>query len=86
MPGKSGGSLPADPPRRGRKTSATEGSQRLELFLARLARMSEEERVLAARYRFVPWERLVWAGHYPDEVPLVDGEYEWIAFALADLD
>lgn len=60
---------------------------RLELFLARLARMSEEERERAARYRgFTSWERSVWAGRYPDEVPIVNGEFEWIALTLADLD
>lgn len=57
-----------------------------EAFLSRLARMSKEERVRAARYRFAPWQRQLWVVRYPDEAPLVNGEYEWIALGLADLD
>ena len=48
--------------------------------------MSAEERLRAARYAFTPWERGIWAGRFPNEVPLVNGEYEWIALTLADLD
>jgi hypothetical protein len=48
--------------------------------------MSEEERVRASRYSFTSWERTVWAGRYPEEVPLIDGEFEWIALRLVDLD
>lgn len=59
---------------------------RLDAFLARLARMTPEERIRASRYSFKAWERQVWAGHYPDEVPLVNGEVEWITLRLADLD
>lgn len=60
---------------------------RLRAFLARLARMSEEERVRASRFTFTSWERHVWAGHYPEEVPIINGEFEWIALGgLADLD
>lgn len=28
----------------------------------------------------------VWAARYPDEVPTVNGEVEWIGLTLADLD
>lgn len=28
----------------------------------------------------------VWAARYPEEVPLVNGEYAWIGLTLADLD
>jgi hypothetical protein len=31
-------------------------------------------------------ERQVWAIHYPDEVSMVNGECEWIALKLADVD
>jgi hypothetical protein len=61
-------------------------AERREAFLSRLVRMSAEERVRAARYRFAPWQRQLWVGRYPDEAPLVNGEYEWIALGLADLD
>jgi hypothetical protein len=60
--------------------------ERLDAFLARLARMSPEQRIRDSRYKFKAWERQVWAGHYPDEVPLINGEVEWIALKLADLD
>jgi hypothetical protein len=62
-------------------------SESLRAFLTRLQRMSEEERVRAARFGgFDHWQRSVWAAHYPEQVPLVNGEYEWIALGLADLD
>lgn len=60
------------------------GEERREAFLARLARMSSEERVRAARHEFDRAERAVWAGRYPAEVPTIDGEVEWIALRLAD--
>ena len=60
---------------------------RRDAFLARLARMSKEERVRAARSGgFDRWQRSLWAARFPEEVPLLNGEYEWIALGLADLD
>jgi len=41
--------------------------------------MSSEQRIRASRFSFKSWELHVWAGHYPDEVPLINGEFEWIA-------
>ena len=61
-------------------------AERREAFLASLRRMSPEERLRAARHEFDRWQRSIWAGHYPDEVPIVNGEVEWIARRLADLD
>jgi hypothetical protein len=58
--------------------------ERRDAFLAHLARMSREERLRAARHEFDRWQRAVWAGHYPEEVPTVGGEAEWIARRLAD--
>lgn len=56
-------------------------------FLARLAAMSSKQRLDAARRGvFDRTERAIWASAYPDEVPLVNGELEWIALGLADLD
>jgi len=64
-----------------------DSARRREAFLARLARMSREERVRASRYGgFNRWERSLWAARFPEEVPLVNGEYELIACGLADLD
>lgn len=60
--------------------------ERLAVFLARLRRMSAEERIRASRHSFDRWERQVWAGHYPEEVPLINGEVEWIALRLADVE
>ena len=57
-----------------------------EAFLARLRRMSPEERLRASRHEFDRWQRSVWASHFPEEVPTVNGEVEWIALGLADLD
>jgi len=31
-------------------------------------------------------QRTVWAAKFPDEVPILNGEFEWIGAALADLD
>lgn len=56
-------------------------------FVARLAGMSPRQRVEASRNgEFTRHERAVWACRYPDEVPTVNGEVEWIALASADLD
>lgn len=60
--------------------------ERLDAFLARLARMTPETRIRASRHKFKAWERQVWAGHYPDEVPLVNGEVEWLALRCVDLE
>jgi hypothetical protein len=49
--------------------------------------MSPAARLLAARRgTFTRSERALWARTYPDEVPLINGEVEWIALRLADLD
>jgi hypothetical protein len=61
-------------------------SARRKAFLAQLARMSTEERLRAARHEFDRRQRSIWAGRYPEEVPTVNGEVEWIALGLADLD
>ena len=63
------------------------GPDRRDAFLDRLASMSPAARLLAARRGdFTRSERVLWARTYPDEVPLVNGEVEWIALGLADLD
>lgn len=59
----------------------------VEGFVSVLRRMSAEERISASRHGgFTRWERWVWAARFPDEVPLINGEFEWIALAAADLD
>lgn len=55
-------------------------------IVPRLERMTPSERLAASRAGFTPHERAVWASRYPDEVPLLNGEYEWIALGSADLD
>ena len=51
-------------------------------FLRRLDRMSSEERLRAAREEFDRHQLALWAARYPEEAPLVNGEYEWIALRL----
>ncbi|MGA8746594.1 MAG: hypothetical protein WB507_12140 [Solirubrobacterales bacterium] len=57
------------------------GEDRID-FLQRLARMSPDERLRAARDQFDRRRLAIWAARYPKEVPLVNGEYEWIALRL----
>jgi hypothetical protein len=64
----------------GTKVGFFEAEAQREAFLARLVRMSAEERRRAARYGgFTSWQRALWAARFPKEVPVVNGEYEWIA-------
>lgn len=66
----------------GAKVGFFEAEARRQAFLARLVRMSAEERRRAARYGgFTAWQRSLWAARFPDEVPVVNGEYEWIALS-----
>lgn len=72
----------AAPPSNGHNARVVDAS-----FLARLERMSTRQRIEASRRgRFTRHERAVWASRYPDEVPRVNGEFEWIALNSADLD
>jgi hypothetical protein len=49
-------------------------------FLVRLDRMSPRQRLRAYRSgAFSRAERARWACRYPEEVPLVNDEFEWIA-------
>lgn len=64
-----------------------DATRRREALLAHLARMSRHERLLSARHgHFDRRERSLWAARFPGEAPLLNGEYEWIALGLADLD
>lgn len=63
------------------------GEEGRTAFLARLAEMTSKQRVAAARRgAFNRAQRALWVASYPDEAPLVNGELEWIALGLADLD
>jgi hypothetical protein len=64
--------------------SASPPRDRRSRFLSRLHRMSEAERVLAGCTEFSLWELNVWTSHFPDEVPRINGEFQWIAATLAD--
>ncbi len=72
----------------GLKARDTHETERLvDSFASVLRRMTPAERISASRHGgFTRWERWVWAARYPDEVPLVNGEVEWIACNMADLD
>jgi hypothetical protein len=60
-----------------------EAERLIDRFVSELRRMTPEERIRASHYSFNRWERWVYAARYPDEVPLVNGELEWIALNLA---
>lgn len=66
---------------------AQEAERLVESFASVLKRMTPAERISASRHGgFTRWERWVWAARYTDEIPRVNGEFEWIACNLADLD
>lgn len=55
--------------------------------LSTLERMTASQRLGAAQANRLSRHQLwVWATHFPDEVPLVNGELPWIALGLADID
>lgn len=57
------------------------------LALEHLRAMSPQQRLAAYRSGLLSHaERALWARTFPDEVPVVNGEVEWIALGLADLD
>jgi hypothetical protein len=66
---------------RGREVQETE--RLIEPLVSELRRMTPDERIRASRYSMNRWERWVYAARYPDEVPTVNGELEWIALKLA---
>lgn len=51
-------------------------------FLSELRRMTPQERIRASRYSMTLHERYRYAAAYPDEVPTVNGELEWIVATL----
>lgn len=59
-----------------------EPEKRIDAFLIELRKMTPQERIRASRYTFTRWERYVYAARFPDEVPLLNGELEWIAATL----
>jgi hypothetical protein len=73
-------------------SSTTLGVRRLTVLgpsdrVARLGRLGASGRLAHYRAGKLDLADLsVWASRYPEEVPLVNGEVEWIALTLADLD
>jgi hypothetical protein len=56
-------------------------------FVTELERMGPAQRLVAYRLHFKNLNQVcTFAARYPDEVPVVNGEFEWIALTLADLD
>ncbi|MEZ5078115.1 MAG: hypothetical protein R2725_11815 [Solirubrobacterales bacterium] len=54
---------------------------------ARLDDLGAAERLHSYRAgEFDRTDLAIWAMRYPDEIPTVNGELEWIALTLADLD
>lgn len=56
--------------------------RRLDAFVAELRKMTRDERIRASRFSFNRWERWVYAARFPEEVPLVNDELEWIVATL----
>lgn len=70
-----------------RGRNAEEAERIVEGFVSILRRMTPQERISASRHcGFTRWERWVWAARFPEEIPLINGEFEWIAANMADLD
>jgi len=63
--------------RRGQGTQEVE--RPIDSFLSELRRMTPRERIEASRYTMTLHERYAYAARYPDEVPTLNGELEWIA-------
>ena len=54
--------------------------------LRSLWQMSAAERVAAMRRGELTYEQLAaWSARYPDQIPRVDGEFEWIAAKLPEV-
>jgi hypothetical protein len=76
---------PAAPNSNGKPLGAAPSSE--DAFGARLAQMSTRQRIEASRNGgFTRHERAVWASRYPDEVPTLNGEYEWLVLGSADME
>jgi hypothetical protein len=70
-----------------RTDAATRGSYEEPDLPRILDRMTPVERLRAYRSgAFDRRERTIWAARFPEEAPLLNGELEWIARDLADLD
>lgn len=70
-----------------RGRDSREAARFLDSFASVLGHMTPAERISASRHGgFTRRERSVWAARYLEEVPLVNGELEWIACNMADLD
>ena len=52
----------------------------IDRFVSELQQMTPQERIEASRYTMNRWEYWVYAARFPDEVPMVNGELERIAF------
>jgi len=61
------------------RLSVQQTEQKVESFVGELRKMTPEERISASRYTMNRWEYCVYAAHFPDEVPTVNGELERIA-------
>lgn len=76
-----------DRPPTARRLPQNKPSQPSGDFLTELHRMGREHRLDAYREgRFDRRQRSIWAARFPEEVPLLNGEIEWVARSLADLD
>jgi hypothetical protein len=67
--------------------AATEARlERKRQHLAPLWEMTVEQRIAAMRRGELTMTQLcAWSSRYPDQIPLIDGEFEFIAAFLADV-
>lgn len=64
------------------RRAVPQAEEKIERFVSELHSMTGEERISASRYTMNRWEYWVYAGRFPDEVPIVNGELERIALTL----
>lgn len=70
----------------GRRNAGTPtGHYPTSAFLAYLSQLGAQRRIDGYRHDFTPRQRTIFIAHYPEEVPLVNGEYEHIALSCADV-
>lgn len=62
-----------------RGLSVMDAERRIEPFIDWLRGLSPPRRRALAATEFSRCELWIWARHFPAEVPLINGEYPWIA-------
>lgn len=66
-------------------TVSASGAAKLSGAAARIDALGPSGRMREAE-TFTRAELSIWAARYPEEVPMVNGEFAWIGLRLADLE